>query len=216
MALNNPLHHKKILITCGPTWAPIDSVRVISNISTGQIGHLIARECLKQKAQVTLLEGPIRQNFPLKKIKLLKFSYYNELLSLLKKELKKGYHIVIHAAAVSDYQLRKVFAVKINSKGKKLKLNLIPTQKMINLIKRIDPGVFLVGFKLESKLSRQLAIHKTRGLFNQAKCDLAFINTLKNKAYKGFIINKDGSILARGQSRQNIAKQLVKNISDKI
>ena len=38
------LKNKKVLITCGPTWVPIDSMRVISNQSTGALGQAMAED----------------------------------------------------------------------------------------------------------------------------------------------------------------------------
>ena len=52
------LKNKKILITAGPTWIPIDKVRVITNIFKGRLGIIIAKEAIKRKAKVTLLLGP--------------------------------------------------------------------------------------------------------------------------------------------------------------
>ena len=49
----------RVLITCGATWVPIDDVRVISNISSGEMGHLIAQAFRQKGAQVTIIEGPV-------------------------------------------------------------------------------------------------------------------------------------------------------------
>ena len=49
----------RVLITCGPIWVPMDWVRVISNRSTGQMGHALAKAFLKRKARVTVVEGPL-------------------------------------------------------------------------------------------------------------------------------------------------------------
>ena len=124
MGSSKSLHNKKILITCGPTWIPIDGVRVLSNISTGTLGHWIAQECLRAQAKITLLEGPVSKTFSSKNTTLLKFFYYNDLFKLIKKELTRKYDIVIHAAAVSDYQLPKVFSGKISSNKKQLNLRI--------------------------------------------------------------------------------------------
>jgi len=55
------LKNKRILITCGPTWVPIDGMRVISNRSSGQLGQTIAQDLTKAGAKVTLLEGPVER-----------------------------------------------------------------------------------------------------------------------------------------------------------
>lgn len=49
---------KHVLITAGPTQEAIDPVRYISNASTGKMGYALARTCLRQGAEVTLVTGP--------------------------------------------------------------------------------------------------------------------------------------------------------------
>ncbi|MBU1999188.1 MAG: phosphopantothenoylcysteine decarboxylase, partial [Candidatus Omnitrophica bacterium] len=67
------LKNKKILITAGPTWVPVDDVRVISNSASGETGILLAKRLSGQGAKVTLLLGPIGNYNPDKKIKLVLF-----------------------------------------------------------------------------------------------------------------------------------------------
>lgn len=50
---------KHILITAGPTWEPIDPVRVIANRSSGRQGFAIAAAAAEAGAQVTLVAGPV-------------------------------------------------------------------------------------------------------------------------------------------------------------
>ena len=80
---------KRVLITCGPTWVPIDDVRVISNVSSGEMGHLIAQSFQSKGALVTIIEGPVTQTLEDKKIKIIKYRFFDELARVLKKELLK-------------------------------------------------------------------------------------------------------------------------------
>jgi phosphopantothenoylcysteine synthetase/decarboxylase len=68
----------KVLITCGATWAPIDDVRVISNISSGEMGHLIAEAFSLKNAKVTVIEGPVTHVLQNKKVKIIKYRYFDE------------------------------------------------------------------------------------------------------------------------------------------
>jgi len=137
-----------VLITCGATWTPIDDVRVISNISSGEMGHLIAQAFERKGASVTILEGPVTHVMENSKIKIIKYRFFDELEKELKKELKKKYEIIIHAAAVSDFKVKQASKIKLSSE-KSLTIKLEPTTKLIQEIKRISPTSFLVGFKLE-------------------------------------------------------------------
>ena len=55
---------KKVLISAGPTIAPIDPVRYITNRSTGKMGYAIAQEARERGAEVVLVSGPTNLNPP--------------------------------------------------------------------------------------------------------------------------------------------------------
>ena len=144
------LNKKKILITAGPTWVAIDDMRIITNGSSGQMGHLLAKECQRAGAEVTLIEGPVLRPLDNRKIRSLKFNFYDELKTLLDKELKKHYDVIIHAAAVSDYKIERPSKTKIPSGQKSMSLTLVPTEKLIDRIRTKAAKSVLVGFKLKS------------------------------------------------------------------
>lgn len=206
------LKNKKILITCGPTWIPIDAMRVISNKSTGNLGQIAAQECRRAGAKVTLLEGPVTQSLDDPHVKVVKFYFYDDFLRLTKKEIKKQYDIVIHAAAVSDYKLKKPFDKKISSQKKRLTLDLVPTQKIIHLIKKLHKDTFLVGFKLESDINQKTAVGHSEDLFKKAKCDLVIANNTTEEKYNAYLINKNKEIIATENSRKSIVKSLIKEL----
>jgi len=209
------LANKKILITCGPVWTRIDPVRVISNISSGEMGHTLCRLLLAQRAKVTLLQGPTTHGFQHSKITLRTFTYFEELSALLSQELRRHhYDIVIHAAAVSDYQLKKASGQKISSELSCLRLNLVPTPKLITRIKKINPKVFLVGFKLQTCNDATLLFKNTKKLIAKTSCDMVVANILTNKNYKAFLINKDNKLMASANSRKKIAEKLINALKD--
>ena len=180
------------------------------------MGHCLAQELNKAGARVTVLEGPVTQPFRLKAVRTKKFHYYREFWGLLKKELKKNFDIIVHAAAVADYQLKKPYTAKLRSGRKDLRLSLVPTERLINKIKVISPDSFLVGFKLESTINKKNLKAKISDLFHKARCDLVVANHLKNTYYTGYIINRQNQILAYAQSRKDLARQLVKAISEQV
>jgi len=53
-----PLLARRVLVTAGPTFEPIDPVRGITNLSSGKMGYAIARACRHAGADVTLVSGP--------------------------------------------------------------------------------------------------------------------------------------------------------------
>ena len=198
-----------MLVTCGATWTPIDDVRVISNVSSGEMGHLIAQAFQSHRASVTIIEGPVTHTLIDKKIKIIKYRFFDELARILKKELLKKYDIIIHAAAVSDFKVKRPLKSKISS-TKALTLNLVATPKLIKDIKRLCPDSFLVGFKLESNLNPKNIFKTVESLFSLGGCDLVVANTL-TQGYRGFIVNADGDILAKAANKKALARNLVKS-----
>ena len=86
--MNKKVNKKKILITAGPVWVPIDKVRVMTNIFGGALGYEIAKQAAKLGFDVVLLMGPGRTCFTNKeKFKIIKFKYFEDIYELLKKEI---------------------------------------------------------------------------------------------------------------------------------
>ena len=206
----------RVLITCGATWTPIDDVRVISNVSSGEMGHLIAQAFRSYGAFVTMIEGPVTHTLVDKKtrgersrtIKIIKYRFFDELARVLSQELLKKYDMIIHAAAVSDFKVIRPLKGKISS-NKAVTLKLAPTVKLIKDIKRLSPKSFLVGFKLESNLNPKNILKTVKSLFIQAGCDLVVANTL-SRGYRGFIVDADGKILSKTANKRILAQNLVK------
>ena len=182
---------KNVLITAGSTWVALDRVRVISNIASGETGFILANKFKEIGAKVTLLLGP--GDFCGLKcpgVKIINFKYFTELKHLLEVELKKRkYAAVVHAAAVADYQPEKISAHKVSSQLDNWKINLKPTEKLINNLKKYAPDLFTVGFKFEPEAGRKRIIKEGTRLLKQANLDWVVANSNKNKAYQAYIFN---------------------------
>src|SRR5262249_20007945 len=48
---------KKVIVTAGPTYEPIDTVRGITNLSSGKMGYAVAQAAAEAGAEVTLVSG---------------------------------------------------------------------------------------------------------------------------------------------------------------
>lgn len=202
------LKNRRVLITAGPTWVRIDSVRVISNIATGRTGILLSKQLGKAGAMVTLLLGPIDSSDLDKGIRLVHFRYFDDLEDTLVKELKRiHYDVVIHSAAVSDYRPKRISATKVSSRLKEWRLNLVPTTKIIDRIKEINRSIFLVGFKFEPQAGKNLLIREARSLISQADLDLAVANTFIKDRYLAYIVGKN-TLSGPFKSRESLASGL--------
>lgn len=186
------LKDKRILITAGPTWVSIDSVRVISNVATGETGILLARRLSRAGASVTLLLGGVAACCKDRSIKVLPFRFFDELRSSVIRELKrKKYDIAIHSAAVSDYRPAAKSRGKIRSGLRRLRLELVPTEKIVDIFKKVRPGLFTVGFKFLPQASRGKLIKEARSLMRRAGLELVIANTAKKDAYEAYLIGRD-------------------------
>lgn len=206
-ATGHRLKNKKILITAGPTWVPIDSVRVISNIASGETGILLAEKLNNLGAKVTLLMGPGRVCCLNKKIRLIPFSFFDELRSKLRKELQsRSYDIIIHSAAVSDFKTQRLIKGKLNS-DKTYNLRLLPLPKIIQDIRRLARVAKIVMFKLEQNISDKALIERAKIAQIKANAHLVVANRLD--PYRAFIIDRKGKTISV-KSKNDLAIKLTK------
>ena len=202
------LKNKSILITAGPTWVPIDSVRVISNTATGETGILLAKRLRKLGAKVTLFLGPVGKSSLNTNIEIKRFAYFDELRKKLFSELSnRKYNILIHSAAVSDYRPIKNYKGKMDSGIKKLRLELIPTDKIINLFKKTYPSIFVVGFKFEPSTSKNALFNKARRLLNNSGIELVVANSIGKFGYRAYLLTRN-KIFSSAKTKKELVSRL--------
>ena len=213
------LKGKKILITAGPVWVPIDKVRVMTNIFGGALGYVIASEPVKMGAEVLLLMGPGRQLFSGdEEFKVVKFKFFNEVYDLLNKEIStKKYCAVIHSSAIPDYMPIVRRHGKIRSGKDNFVLKFRPTFKIVDRMKQWDSRIFLVKFKLEVNKTKSQLINTAYKSMIASNADLIVANELDGvkRTHKAFIINNDKEVI-ECNSKKDIAIKLLKIISHKV
>ena len=79
-----------------------------------------------------------------------------------------------------------------------------------------NPKVFLIGFKLESKLTKSSAQRKGQELISRAGCDLVVVNAVHNQKYNGFIVDEKNCVLAQAKTRNQLSQNLIKILKEKI
>ena len=208
------LSGKRILVTAGPTWVALDDIRVISNISTGALGLMLAQKAAQQGARVDLLLGPVENTRVSANIKVTRFKFFNEFKTLLEACLKRTrYDVILHAAAVSDY-LFLARPGKISSDNKSLFIKLARAPKLIDSMRRMNPGACLVMFKLEAGVTDGVLIDRSRRSMKKSKADLVVANRFKKGAYRGFILDQD-KVSKLCLSRESLSDRLFKIIRQK-
>ncbi len=210
------LKNKKTLITAGPTWVPIDNVRVISNVSSGELGLLLADNAAKFGSDVDLFLGPVARPVELgKKVKVTRFTYFNELLNgVVGAVRRKKYDVILHCAAVSDYLADRVKG-KISSDNKELLLRLRRAPKIIDLIRKYNPDALLVMFKLEGAVTDAVLLKRALEAMKKVGADLVVANRFVGKNYRGFILGSK-NILAKTVSKKVLAVELFKILENKL
>src|SRR3989338_684658 len=207
------LSGRKILVTAGATMEAIDSVRYITNRGSGKMGLAIAREAKRRGAEVLLLRSQKAVSDPFVPEKT--FSSGGKLKKLLE-EHTPVYDIIFHSAAVSDYIPEKKYKGKIES-NRSLNLKLIQTEKLIAGIKKINPGIKLIGFKAVFGKSRDEMKKIAQDLFRRSQADFIAVNDVSRKdsgfevdENEIFLVTKKGIMVKlKKAAKQEIAAKLL-------
>jgi len=170
---------KKVLITAGPTREAIDSVRFVSNKSSGKMGIEIAKEAAARGAEVILIAGECRAKLP-EYIETIHVISTDDFIKAVKDEISyKNYDIFISAAAISDYKPIECIEGKISSDNvKEIHLNMKLTPKIINVARKKDYNLFIVAFKAETNVSRSELINKAYNRLIKSEVDLIVANDI--------------------------------------
>jgi len=169
---------KKILVTAGPTYEPIDPVRFIGNRSSGKMGYAIANTLAEEGAEVILISGPVKIKIENPEIKLINVNTANEMYNACIKHFDNSVHAAILAAAVSDYTPSNKYNQKIKRKTDNLKIELIPTADIAAELGKIkNQNQILIGFALETNDELQNAKEKLKS----KNFDFIVLNTLANE-----------------------------------
>jgi len=176
------LKGKKILVTAGATSEEIDPVRVITNKSSGKMGVYIAEQAFLRGADVTLIRG-INAVEPQYHFNDIKIYSVRDLFSAIKKNIKNQ-DVMIHAAAVSDFTINNKAGNKIKS-NENLHLELTPTAKIFENIKKIKENILLMGFKAEYNVTKEMLIDRAYELLKDANADFVVANDV-GKEGRGF------------------------------
>ena len=217
---------KNILVTAGSTIEYIDPIRVITNLSSGKMGNLIAEEAIRLGANITLVYGHGTYSpKSLPNLNIVRVDTSEEMYDVVMSELSsKRYDVTILSAAVADFTPERKAIKKIRTSTGKLVLPLSPTQKIINHVKRISKQTFLVGFKAEYNVSDSNIIKGAYRKLKECKADLIVANDLgrKNSAIGSennevFVIDKRRNILhLPPQNKISIARKLFNVIENLI
>jgi len=155
------LSGKRVLMTAGPTFEPIDAVRGITNRSSGKMGYALARAAIAAGAEVTLVSGPVSLAAPAG-VNMEGVQTAAEMFDAVKKHAAKA-DIFIGVAAVADYRVSAPRKHKIKKSGDKgLTLDFVPNPDILAWVASRPKPPFCVGFAAESRNLDAYADEKRR------------------------------------------------------
>src|ERR1035437_6411516 len=140
---------KRVLITGGPTYEPIDAVRFLGNRSSGKMAAALAMAARRMGADVTLIMGPtaIGTHGIATRINI---ETAEEMLAAVREQLPNA-DIIIMNAAVSDFAAEEILSSKMKKRETgDLSIKLKRTPDILSEIARSKRmGQVVVGFALE-------------------------------------------------------------------
>ena len=145
------LKGRRLLITAGPTFEPIDPVRGITNHSSGKMGFAIARAAREAGAEVTLVAGPVHLPTPrgVRRIDVMTAQQMHDTVL----PLAAQHGVFIATAAVADWRPATLAEHKIKKEGKKLAptFELTENPDVLAAVAALPAPPYCVGFAAESE-----------------------------------------------------------------
>lgn len=141
---------KRVLITAGPTFEPIDPVRGITNLSSGKMGFAIARAAAEAGAEVTLVAGPVHLGTP-RHVNRIDVRTAQQMYDAVLPAAPR-HDVFIATAAVADWRPATLSEHKIKKDGKKLapSFELTENPDILAAVARLPDRPYCVGFAAES------------------------------------------------------------------
>lgn len=155
-----PLAGKRVLVTAGPTFEPIDPVRGLTNLSSGKMGYAVAQAAAEAGGEVCLVSGPTCLAPPAG-TRRVDVQSAAEMRAAVLRELPADVFIAV--AAVADYRVDAAAAQKIKKSATGLTLQLVPNPDILAEVAALPDAPFCVGFAAETeRLAEHAAAKRQR------------------------------------------------------
>ena len=177
------------IVTAGPTSEALDTVRRLTNFSTGRLGIELAGFLTSRGHEVTLLVGTQATHGGERRARRVEtFTTTTELRDWLQTLSSQPVDAVFHAAAVSDFmfgkiwlrspqgELRELKAGKLSTSQGTLLAELVPTPKIITGLRDWYPKARIVGWKYEVDGNRPGVIQAAQKQISECLSDACVAN----------------------------------------
>lgn len=205
----------RILVTAGPTWEPIDSVRYVGNRSSGLMGAEIAIAASNLGHHVTLLRGPgAVAPSPGSLIETIRFQTAADLQQALRAHWP-SHEVLFMAAAVADFRPRNPDADPSKKRRREdgpFDLALEPVPDLLAEIACLPHPGTRIGFALEPQDGLE---NRARSKMARKKLDAIVANplhTMESDRIDGSLLLPDGGTICppqRSMTKAGFAAWLV-------
>jgi phosphopantothenoylcysteine decarboxylase/phosphopantothenate--cysteine ligase len=151
---------KRVLVTAGPTYEPIDTVRGITNQSSGKMGYAVAQAAAEAGAGVTLVSGKTSLPAPAG-VERIDVVTARDMRDAVMARAKRA-DLFIAVAAVADYHVVGAKNHKIKRSAGKLNIELAPNPDILGEVAALRKAPFCVGFAAETENLEEYAQAKRR------------------------------------------------------
>ena len=164
----------RILVTAGPTREFFDSVRFISNPSSGRMGYAIAAEAARRGHEVVLLSGPVEQAEP-DGVEVVRVVSADDMFAAATSLFEKC-HAAVMTAAVCDYRPARRLEHKLKKQNRIRAVRLTPTRDICAHLGKTKGHRVVVGFAMEDHNHKAHAETKLK----RKRCDAIILNGIDN------------------------------------
>jgi len=207
----------RIIVTAGPTREYIDSVRFITNASSGRMGYAVAAEAVAAGHDVTLITGPVAIEPP-PGCEVVEFVTVGEIAQALNERFDDC-EALIMSAAVGDFTIERPATGKISRSAGAVRITLVPTEDILAKLGARKGRRKIVAFAvqegpLEKVQAEALAEMKLKS------ADYVVVNTPAAMAAEesyACILSGEGVVLPwSARPKTELAGQIVRLIADPV
>ncbi len=207
---------RKVLVTAGPTYEPLDPVRFIGNRSSGKMGFAIAQALSDEGADTVLIAGPVNLMTP-QGCQRINVQTARQMYDAVMEHIQ-DIDVFIGCAAVADYRPEKVLANKIKKGDAEMQITLVKNPDILQSAAALSKRPFCVGFAAETENLEEYAKAKLRAknidmiAANQVGEDQGF----ESDENALLVFWLEGEKQLSKQTKSTLAKQLVELVSEQL
>jgi phosphopantothenate---cysteine ligase (CTP) len=214
----------KVIVTCGPSYEPIDQVRRITNASSGELGSILSADLAAAGIPTICCRGTgATHAAPGAPVEVIDFTTNDSLLKILEDLLHRNkIAAIFHVAALSDFHVESardgrghvLREAKIDSQISSVTLHLEPARKIIPELRTMIPAGFIIGWKYELSGSKKEALQRARRQIVRHRTDGCVLN---GEAYgPGFGFCAPTGETLHFQSKPDLSAFLVKTLQARV